>query len=164
MNESLKKILDGASIQDVLSEQGEEETAAREGIGSGKLPNKYYVSGASDFYAMEERGHYNWASDNHDVGNEYKTYGVFDTYAEALAKAREVADQEFGNEPVKDGINTIAIDDHLSGQIYTIGWYAHKNKSESILGSGEIWTYEIEEYEDTKFTEDEMEKQGVEFK
>ena len=52
-------------------------------VGSGELPNKYYVVGTGDFLIEESPGSYNWASEV--LGGEWgkvtdTDFGVYDTF------------------------------------------------------------------------------------
>lgn len=122
-------------------------------IDDGKLPNKYWVSIHEDYYIMTELGALEWISNYlKDFKPKGKTFLPVTTYK----YAREIADDYcLGME--EDGIivNTVTIEDRLSGQLY--------EKSQSFSPSNKTKMHE-EEYEDTRFTETKMREKGYVFK
>jgi len=126
-----------------------------EQIGSGKLPNKYYVTGSGDYYMMVKRGTLDWASEQlKDFKPKSKKYGVFNTYKEATAAVDTASASEFGSEPNPAGINTITVEDHLTGELLHYGFVAYKQAG---------YRYEIEQFGDTKFTAEKMKQAGQTF-
>jgi len=146
-----------AKIKELKSKFGLDEDIDTTKIGSGELPNKYYVTVSSDYMVETEPATYNWASDQGLI----KAQGfpsvekVFDTYKEARAYAEELMDELSPEEPHEDGFNSIAIEDHLSGEVFSAGLYAKKVTNP--------YKYYIDYHEDVGFTKNEMEKQGEVF-
>lgn len=136
-----------------------DRVAGYEDIGSGKLPNKYYVTGSSDFWVNEEIGSksYTWASEVFGFDVKSKEYGIFDTYEEALKKANDIT---FGfnlsDGPVKDEINIVVIEDHLTGELFSYGFMGNKTD----FG----YTFRVDMTEDISFTKSQLEEAGFEFK
>lgn len=118
-------------------------------VGSGKLPNKYYVTASEDFLATEDGHHYGAASETEGIKEVVsdvfggQTFGPFDTFQEALDKFNEIYDS-IGEEPVTGGFNSVVIEDHISGEIYSGSLMAKKTK----FG----WKFFKEYNDDTSFT------------
>ena len=123
-------------------------------IGSGKLPNKYYVSWSNNFWLETEKGIYDWASEDKELRKKIgkdkgKMVGVFNTFEEALWKAHDLAEQM---SPDGD-IRLVTIEDHISGEVYMIALNAKKTQ----------WGLDFHktEEDETKFT---REKLGDDFR
>lgn len=130
-------------------------------VGSGELPNKYYVIGTGDFMIEESPGSFNWASEV--LGGDWKNvkdtdFGVYDTFEEAVQVARDKA-EIFEDEPIPNAVNHIAVEDHISGEVYYIG--IQGRKADSIWKEYE---FTVDERDESDFTKKEMEKRGEEFK
>lgn len=123
-------------------------------IGSGELPNKYYVTSITDFYVETTTGSLDWASDSGVIESTSNPLGVFDTYAEAKKKAEEVVNS-FGEEPTEEGPNSVIIEDHVTGQVYQHGFVRYNSK----YGS----RFKIEIFEDVDFTKEKIEQSGQTF-
>jgi len=126
-------------------------------IGDGKLPNKYWVSYHNDFLICD-KGHCDWASEKIKFKSEGTTIKKpFNTFKEAL----EYIDRNvfINPEPKKEGVNTITIEDRLSGEVWEQFIYAYKRKDSLLKGYG----FDTGTHEDTGFTKKEMEKRGVVF-
>lgn len=123
-------------------------------IGDGKLPNRYWVSISEDYYYLKidkDGGYWTWLGDLDLFEPKGKTVKVFDKYQEAREFVEELPfDYRY------DGlhVNSIFIEDRLSGQVF------EKVKTFSPE-HGQINTFHED---DTKFTQKEMKKRGVEFK
>lgn len=94
------------------------EASAREQVGDGKLPNKYWVSISNDYYYHNKTDDgssvLDWASDREKFKVKGKTLAVFDSYQ----KAKDLFDSvELGS--IKDGIqiNMVEIEDRFTGQL-----------------------------------------------
>ena len=136
------------------------QSDARTEVGDGKLPNKYWVSTSSNFYVQGEGNFMDNAGDVLDVKDSGHTIEPpFATFAEAMAKAEEIIQSEIGPEPTNDGINSVMIEDRLSGKVFEGAWEAYKTKG---LLPG--YKYEFERSEDTGFTKSKMQEMGAEFK
>jgi len=127
-------------------------------IGDGKLPNKYWVSVANDYYISNKDGDLEWASETVGFKSFGKTVAVFSTYTEAMDRAiyiiaNNLTEPLDGIAPSKDDIHSVFIEDRFSGQIY-----------EYVLTKEIRIVYEPMEIKDTKFSKEAMEKLGVEFK
>lgn len=122
-------------------------------IGDGQTPNKYWVSTSSDFLAntKEEPSMFNWASEIERLGfkpsDKSETFGPFDTFKEAKNKYDELFSQ-IGNEPTEDGINTVTIEDRISGEIYAGGL----NGTASKFG----YKFFIEEFDGTRYSKEQL--------
>lgn len=123
---------------------------ASELIGSGKLPNRYYVVASNTFAASPEND--NVYGDAWDVpefreiigkADAGKAIGQFDTFPEAFDAWRKVYDA-IPEEPTKGQFHMVTIEDHISGVIYTGSLYATKKK----WG----WVFDKQEDDDTSFT------------
>ena len=127
-------------------------------VGSGKLPNKYYVTAIGDFLIETEDSVFDWASGTEYFGKDwkpvYKEIGIFNTYKEAKEAAQRVID-EIPSAPEKDTINTVTIEDHLTGELMSAGLVGVKVK--------EPYRFEFEVREDIGFTKEKMEKAGLVF-
>lgn len=117
-------------------------------IGSGELPNKYYVSTSPDFYAATTPGTYDWASELPEfkevsTGSIGAGFGPFDTFPEAFDKFSELFEQ-IPEEPTTGAFHYVMIEDHVSGVIYEGVLYATKDK----WG----WKFHKDQTDDTSFT------------
>ncbi|MCR4334565.1 MAG: hypothetical protein NUV47_02470 [Patescibacteria group bacterium] len=122
-------------------------------IGDGKLPNKYWVTIHEDYHIMIERGTLDWMSSYlKDFKPKGKTLPPVTTYKHA----RKIANEYYlGIE--EDGIvvNTVSIEDRLSGQLY--------ERSQVFNPKGTKKMHEHEEFEDTRFTKEKMKEKGYIF-
>lgn len=85
-------------------------------IGDGKTPNKYWVSVSSDYYIEDPKeGSLDWVSDVKGIKVKGKTLKQFDSYEEAKQFANSIKLRQKVN---GIEVNTISIDDRLSGEIY----------------------------------------------
>ena len=97
-------------------------------IGDGKFPNKYWVSYTNDYYYYQD-GVYNWASEELEFEPDGKTVQkTYDTFTDALAKANEYIakinqDLDYSVPPKKNQINTVFVEDRLSGEVFMAGIY-----------------------------------------
>lgn len=92
------------------------EQQAKYEIGDGKTPNKYFVSISDDYLILKPRTN-EMSSVNEVFGIEgkYKTVKIFDTYKEA----KEYAEGFYlGHEEDGIEVNSVYIEDRLSGQLY----------------------------------------------
>lgn len=118
-------------------------------IGSGELPNKYYVSTSADFYASATAsGSYGWASELPEFkevtsGSGPLEFGPFDNFQDAFAKFSELFEQ-LPREPEEGAFHYVMIEDHVSGVIYEGSLYALKTK----WG----WKFSIDQLDNTGFT------------
>lgn len=124
-----------------------------EDIGSGKLPNKYTVVGVGDFFIQTDNG-MEWIG---DVDKEFdasanEDFGTFDTFPEALNELRNQADNFPDSVPTDGNINTLTIEDHITGIIYQYGFNAYPTKSRWNSG----YVFELETYDDTKYTSERL--------
>lgn len=131
------------------------------GIGDYKSPNKYYVSGSNDFY-INKNGMNDWASETENFEAKLTLPTKrFNTYKEAKEYVDDNNSNIYeGSIPKVNTINTIVIEDRISGQIYEESLTATKIK-EGIMPSTKIYS---DTREDTKFSKDELKKRGEEFK
>lgn len=122
-------------------------------IADGKLPNKYWVTIYEDYYIMMEQGSLEWISDYlKDFKPKGKTLPPVTTYKQAK---EIVNDYYLGMEEGDIIVNTISIEDRLSGQLY--------EKSLVFNPKGRGKTSETE-MEDIGFTKRKMEEKGYVFK
>lgn len=119
-------------------------------IGSGELPNKYYVSTSASFYVSTTPGDYEYEySENvpefkeFSEGSQSLEFGPFDTFPEAFDKFTELFEQ-IPYEPTAGAFHSVIIEDHVSGQIYEGALFATKTK----WG----WKFNTEQRDDTSFT------------
>ena len=122
-------------------------------IGDGKLPNKYWVSISEDYYIMVKQGTLEWIS---GYLKYFKPKGKTLLSVTTYKHAKEIADDYYlGSE--EDGIivNTVSVEDRLSGQLY------ERSQVFSPKGKGKMHE---EVYEDLKFTEMKMREKGYLFK
>ena len=125
---------------------------ARNMVGDGKLPNKYFVSiNNSYLYYSEESEALEGINDAIQFTEKGGTIAMFDTYQ----KARDFIEANYylGMETDDFTVNTIEIEDRLSGQIY-------EQTRIFYPASGEI---KEETHEDIRFTEETMVKRGAKF-
>jgi len=109
-------------------------------IGDGKTPNKYWVSVSSDYYLYDPKENFSdWASSVKGIKTEGKTVKVFNTYEEAKRFTDSI---ELGSKLSGVEVNTVSIEDRLSGQVH-----------ERSLGANVI--------EDLKFTKEKEKELGV---
>jgi len=111
-------------------------------IGDGKTPNKYWVSISEDYYCESEPGVMGWASDLGVVKPpKGGTIRVFSSYP----AARQFIDGDLplGEEYNGVVVNTITIEDRISGEVFRRG-------KEFSPRSGRLWE---NEHEDLGFTE-----------
>lgn len=126
------------------------ESGAADLIGSGTLPNKYYVSHHGDFQVLRNGNELDWASEDEDLSSRV-TFGnggedgVFDTFDAALEKAESVAE---GISEDADDLRSVIIEDHISGVIYEIILVAYPTK----FG----YKFEVETRDDTRFTREKL--------
>ena len=126
------------------------ESGAADLIGSGTLPNKYYVSHHGDFQVLRNGNELDWASEDEDLSSRV-TFGnggedgVFDTFDAALEKAESVAE---GISEDADDLRSVIIEDHISGVIYEIILVAYPTK----FG----YKFEVERWDDTRFTREKL--------
>ena len=135
------------------------ESGAADLIGSGTLPNKYYVSHHGDFQVLRtgtsgtpvpHGNELDWASEDEDLSSRV-TFGnggedgVFDTFDAALEKAESVAE---GISEDADDLRSVIIEDHISGVIYEIILVAYPTK----FG----YKFEVETRDDTRFTREKL--------
>ena len=91
-------------------------------IGDGKLPNKYWVSISNDYlYFNSKHNAWDWISDLQLVTPQSKALVTFPTFKEAIEFTFTLP---FQNEYQNIQINTIVIEDRLSGEVYekTLYW------------------------------------------
>jgi len=115
-------------------------------VGDGKLPNAYWIRGSDDYLLFnEEIKGYDWASEtNKKLGKIYKKYGCFSTYEKAFEKYNELLNDEVV--PIEcEGIHSLTIDDRISGEIYSSGYYARMQL-----------VSEFENHDSTEFTKKEL--------
>ena len=129
-------------------------------VGDGKTPNLYWVSVSNDFQRVSESGNIEGIEDcpalQSVVGkSEGETVAVFDTFKEALAEAREQWPGNDKPEKGPDAINRVTIEDRLSGEVYQRTFIASKGD----WG----WDFEDDESQDTRFTQETIEKAGGKF-
>jgi len=123
-------------------------------VGDGKLPNKYWVSICNDYYYFnKENDVWDWIGDLDLFESEGKTIKAFTTFKGALNWIEENLYLGMDYDGIK--INTITIEDRLSGEVYS--HIRHFNPEDGSISDDSPYT-------DTKFTSDEMKKRGVEFK
>jgi hypothetical protein len=129
------------------------ERAASQMVGDGQLPNRYFVTAATDYYVEGAEGR-DWASQHRrDVADrmESQTWGPFETYREA----RETFDAIDLAEPSarhRQVWTTKIIEDRLSGEL------AEQTMSEYMRPR-----YEAEFHEDLKWTKKSMHEAGERF-
>lgn len=97
------------------------ERSARNMVGDGKLPNKYFVSVSSDYmYQHNDKDGVScldWVGDIlKDFQSKSATIATFKTYAEAKNYCYELLCLGFKMEDFT--VNTITIEDRISGQVY----------------------------------------------
>jgi hypothetical protein len=118
---------------------------AREILGDGKLPNKYFLSLSNDYLYYDGESS-NWIGDLiKNFRSKGGTIAVFDTYAEA----KEAADgYSLGNIMTELGmsftVNRVTIEDRLSGELY-------EHTKTFFPAAGKI--IDEEEHEDLRFTQ-----------
>jgi len=128
-------------------------------IGDFKSPNKYWVSWTDDFIIYKD-GSGDWASDSVDFKSVGSTNKIpFKSYEEARKYADELVGEvsPTGETGFK---NTISIEDRYSGEVYTAGVIAIKEKTR--LGDSIKFDYDFRE--DLGFTKKEMIKRKEDFK
>lgn len=127
------------------------DTISTKRIGDGKLPNKYWVSISNDYYACHN-GQCDWISDTGWLEVKGKTIRIFNIYKQALA----FVDNELPLGIDYNGIrvNSIVIEDRLSGEVYHKCYEIFIPSAESSETSTE----------DITFTKAQMLKQGKQFK
>lgn len=116
------------------------ERMAKYEIGDGKIPNKYFVTISDDYQILHPKtNELKSVNEVFGIDGKYKTIKVFDTYKEA----KNYAENIYTGTKI-DGIevNSIEIEDRLSGQLYI----NDKNNNK---------------YENLNFTIDEEKKKGV---
>lgn len=120
--------------------QYERDVEAKYEVGDGKTPNKYFVT-ISDDYQILKPGTNELVSVNDLFGRQgdYKTAAVFDNYKDAKKYVENII---FGRKFDGIEVNSVQIEDRLSGQLYT----NDKNH---------------EKYEDLHFSINEEKKKGV---
>lgn len=140
-----------ASRVDILKRKGINTTL----IGSGKLPNKYYVTNSNDYYVMKKKGQLDWASE-HGMIKKFKDFPqemrAFNTYEEALEYTRSIT---FPEVPTEDTLNSIFIEDHISGEVFHSYILARPHQHP--------YEYSEEEDENIKFTKETMKEKGYVF-
>ncbi len=144
---------DLSSFDRIMSASKKTAIKPNEDVGSGKEPNKYVVTGTGDFFVESGPG-MEWASGempDFDT-NTSEDFGTFDTYPEAIRELDRQAEGNFGSEPEEGKINTIFIEDHISGIIFQYGFSAYKEDTKWHKG----YTFELEPWDDTKFTSDRL--------
>lgn len=119
-------------------------------IGSGELPNKYYVTAMPNFYVSPEgKSSYGYASEIPEfkefVNGKEEEFGPFDTFPEAFGRFTALF-EEIPEEPTMGACHSVMIEDHVSGEIYSGSLYAAKHK----WG----WKFGTNQNDDTKFTSD----------
>lgn len=127
-------------------------------VGDGMVPNMYWVSWSNDFYICKD-GMCDWASDTVKFKVTGGTKGPFKTFSQAMRVLEDLAYENMEQSPRMENMNFISVDDRLSGQIYERAIRAYE--TESMVGKG--YSYEIESYRDTKFTEENLAKRGMRF-
>jgi len=126
-------------------------------VGDGKLPNIYWVT-ASTYFKVLINGCIEWADDLMKENNiEVKLFDPvpFSTFKEAVLYAKA---DVLGEEPSEEYSNSIVIEDRLSGVVWETSLVAYPRKK---WGG---WGFEIETYDDTKWTRDHMKELGEVFK
>ena len=152
-------------------EESNVKQMASEMVGDGKLPNKYFVFENYEFYVMEKPGRMDWAGDagfkfaEGESETSLDKPRMFDTYAEAKDYADSVELFEPEIDIKKKIVETnqahsITIEDRLSGELYmrTKELVFKKDR----MGQ-EYFNDSEETFEDTKYTQEEMEKRGEVF-
>lgn len=137
------------------------EKTAREQVGDGKLPNRYWVCIHSDWLEQSKEHEYESARDLHPdmpAGKESKTFGPYATFRGAIKKAEELIQQEIG-EPGLGDYQMVTIEDRISGTIWE-GTYTVYKKQQGIY---EILVFDFGRNDDSQYTRDEMAERGVEF-
>lgn len=92
------------------------KSSARNKVGDGKTPNKYFVSVSNDYYITDPKENtLNWASESKSFKAEGKTIKEFDNYqdAKAFAQSFKLGDKSDGLE-----VNSVFIEDRLTGEVY----------------------------------------------
>jgi hypothetical protein len=130
-------------------------------IGDGKSPNRYWVTWTNDFMICK-KGHCDWASQS----KKFKVKGEtikkpFNTYQEAIDYIEN--NLIVSDVPKEDNINTVQIEDRISGQVYEQGIVAYPKREEGIL-QNKGWVFEIETHPEINFTKKEMERRGEQFR
>ena len=115
------------------------QTTARKMVGDGKLPNKYWVSITDQWLTNKankdekENNNYDWSGSVYNQELEaYECFGPFDTFAEAKAKADQLANEEIVSPedeyekkyPGQKNYYSVQIEDRLTGTCYEGAWYS----------------------------------------
>lgn len=113
-------------------------------IGDGKLPNKYFVFQYNQKYkrVQNEEG-ISLELIEEDLKNKNSYLGWFKTYQEAL----ECVDS-------KSYLSNVIIEDRISGQVF----------EQMCIVCQECGKEEWKTFQDIKYTKEELEKKGIEFK
>ena len=104
---------------------GTPEDSAREMVGDGKKPNKYWVTTDSGFEISSKEAPNSYEGVTEVEGFEWnptykpETFGPFDSYDEAFKKLQELSTGIYdGGEPKEDQANRVSIEDRLVGVCY----------------------------------------------
>jgi hypothetical protein len=157
---SLEQDVTGILEADIFKPASRPEIIKRKGIdtkliGSGKLPNKYYVTNSNDYYVMKKPGQLDWASE-HGMIKKFKDFPeqmrAFNTYDEAIDYVQSL---ELPETPAENTMNSIFIEDHITGELFHYYILARPNKLP--------YNFSIESTEYIGFTKKTMEEAGYTF-
>lgn len=115
-------------------------------IGDGKTPNRYWITTSNDFY-INKKGSNDWASEKLKFKVTVKTSKPFLTYQEAHNEANRIIETEIGETPNEKGVNSVFIEDRISGQVFEYTLEAWKTK-----GLLKGWKVQPFQHEDLSFT------------
>jgi hypothetical protein len=146
---------------------GDPEQMAREMVGDGNLPNKYWVYKDTQWYTnkdqdAEESNVFDWSGEVYeDVPDKSEFIGMFDTFEEAVHAAKG----EYLPSPEDDwdDFHNVYIEDRLSGTIFQGVWYEYVQTHDTRFKKGTFSEFEFEWSDDSKYTKEEMERRGETF-
>lgn len=138
---------------------------AREMVGDGQLPNKYWVSISADYITNKESAasnEYDNASDHYeDLPSRGDIFGPYDTFAEAREKAEELynSGEIVSPDDDWDAFHSVMIEDRLSGTIYDGVYREDWTKHPRFPSVRHEWEWNDE----TRYTREEMANRGARF-
>ena len=100
------------------------EQTARQMVGDGKTPNRYWVVIGNGWSTETEPHSFDGAEGPKPQASQ--TFGPFERYEEAKHKADDLTNELVSPEADPNGWHTVTIEDRLNGQCYEATYYEQK--------------------------------------